>query len=403
MEDSTKVSRQQLYEEVWADPVTIVAKRYGLSDVGLAKICRKLKIPLPGLGYWSKLRAGKLVLKGQLPDVAEASLPPVRLHTVEPIKQQARETAQQKAFAYRKTVGTISVPDEMTDPHPLIRAAAKRLKRRDGWTDPKGLRTAPNEVLNLNVTSSSLDRALRIMDTLIKNLARASVTVRIDTQAQQTILDVGGTAVTLALTEHVRRTPHRITPAEQMARGRRRHDYRSAPDFGYFMLPRFDYHATGALTITVGRRPSRSWNDTERARLEDRLGKVVAGILALADEIRAQKEEERRRSEEHARAQNRYEHLVNHLKSEEAAFQALEQEATKWERATRLRAYIRAAEKNTQEMGTISSQLQDWLAWARAKADWLDPFVLICDAILDAPEPKPPHHWLGIRFVSDGR
>ena len=59
MEDSTEVSRQQLYEEVWADPVRVVAKKYGLSDVGLAKICRKLRIPLPGVGYWAKLRAGK--------------------------------------------------------------------------------------------------------------------------------------------------------------------------------------------------------------------------------------------------------------------------------------------------------------------------------------------------------
>ena len=32
------VSREALYEAVWTDPVTVVAPRYGLSDVGLVKI-----------------------------------------------------------------------------------------------------------------------------------------------------------------------------------------------------------------------------------------------------------------------------------------------------------------------------------------------------------------------------
>lgn len=35
----TPVSREALYEEVWTDAVTAVAPRYGLSDVGLVKIC----------------------------------------------------------------------------------------------------------------------------------------------------------------------------------------------------------------------------------------------------------------------------------------------------------------------------------------------------------------------------
>lgn len=47
-------NREELYEEVWSAPVRKVAKKYGISDVGLAKVCRKLSIPLPGRGYWTK-------------------------------------------------------------------------------------------------------------------------------------------------------------------------------------------------------------------------------------------------------------------------------------------------------------------------------------------------------------
>jgi hypothetical protein len=55
----TPVSREALYEEVWADPVTVVAPRYGLSDVGLVKICKKLGIPVPARGYWAKVKADR--------------------------------------------------------------------------------------------------------------------------------------------------------------------------------------------------------------------------------------------------------------------------------------------------------------------------------------------------------
>lgn len=53
--------RNKLYEEVWQEPMTTVAKKYGLSDVGLRKRCVKLQIPLPPAGYWAKRQAGKSV------------------------------------------------------------------------------------------------------------------------------------------------------------------------------------------------------------------------------------------------------------------------------------------------------------------------------------------------------
>lgn len=39
-------SRVELYELVWAKPMTHLAKQLGLSDVGLRKICVKFGIPL---------------------------------------------------------------------------------------------------------------------------------------------------------------------------------------------------------------------------------------------------------------------------------------------------------------------------------------------------------------------
>jgi len=59
--------REKLYNEVWVDPVTIVAKRYGISDVALRKICRRMNIPVPPRGYWARLRSGERVKKPPLP------------------------------------------------------------------------------------------------------------------------------------------------------------------------------------------------------------------------------------------------------------------------------------------------------------------------------------------------
>jgi hypothetical protein len=52
------VTREQLYEKVWSQSVRSLAKEIGISDVGLAKICKHYNIPRPGLGYWAKKQAG---------------------------------------------------------------------------------------------------------------------------------------------------------------------------------------------------------------------------------------------------------------------------------------------------------------------------------------------------------
>lgn len=60
-------TRRQLYEQVWAEPITVVAKALRVSDVGLAKACRRGAVPLPPRGYWAKRNAGQSVSSTLLP------------------------------------------------------------------------------------------------------------------------------------------------------------------------------------------------------------------------------------------------------------------------------------------------------------------------------------------------
>jgi hypothetical protein len=59
--------REELYNLVWTAPVSEVARRLGVSDVGLAKLCRRAAIPLPGRGYWSRVESGQQIGAEPLP------------------------------------------------------------------------------------------------------------------------------------------------------------------------------------------------------------------------------------------------------------------------------------------------------------------------------------------------
>ena len=63
--------RNSLYEEVWAVPLVQLAKKYGLSDNGIRKVCKAMAIPLPTARHWAKVAAGKTIPKVPLPAEAK--------------------------------------------------------------------------------------------------------------------------------------------------------------------------------------------------------------------------------------------------------------------------------------------------------------------------------------------
>jgi hypothetical protein len=61
------LKREALYGLVWTASVIEVAGRLGVSDVALAKLCRRADIPLPGRGFWARVDAGQQVDPTPLP------------------------------------------------------------------------------------------------------------------------------------------------------------------------------------------------------------------------------------------------------------------------------------------------------------------------------------------------
>lgn len=62
------ITRDKLYEEVWAEPMTKVAARFKVSSNYLARVCHYLNVPFPHRGYWAKRQFGKTPTRPPLPD-----------------------------------------------------------------------------------------------------------------------------------------------------------------------------------------------------------------------------------------------------------------------------------------------------------------------------------------------
>ncbi|MBP8248206.1 MAG: TetR family transcriptional regulator [Phenylobacterium sp.] len=67
------LTRQRLYDLVWAEPLAATARDLGLSSSGLGKICDRLLIPCPPRGHWARARAGRAEPAPPLPPAPEGA------------------------------------------------------------------------------------------------------------------------------------------------------------------------------------------------------------------------------------------------------------------------------------------------------------------------------------------
>jgi hypothetical protein len=85
---------------------------------------------------------------------------------------------QERIEHEKEPEAAIVVPEELTAPHPLVRRAQKLLSRAKPDTD--GLVSCRAEqCLDITVSPAMLDRALRIMDTLLKACASRGLRVEV--------------------------------------------------------------------------------------------------------------------------------------------------------------------------------------------------------------------------------
>lgn len=98
------MKRSELYARCWNKPTSAVATELGISDRGLAKLCKRFDIPVPPRGYWAKLRAGKSVVRTSLPDGEDGDVGLIDgLHAVGQPRQSSEKNAVYRPVGERLT------------------------------------------------------------------------------------------------------------------------------------------------------------------------------------------------------------------------------------------------------------------------------------------------------------
>ena len=133
MLDPDLITREDLYEAIWSEAVQKVAEALGISDVGLAKICKKLDIPRPGRGYWTKSPRLRKVLKKPLPPLKEgqACITSITVAATEGVAGWTRE-ALKTLSDEGIHIPTSAVPSRTPGTHPLI-TCYRDLVTSKGW------------------------------------------------------------------------------------------------------------------------------------------------------------------------------------------------------------------------------------------------------------------------------
>jgi hypothetical protein len=131
-----RLTRAELHEKVWATPMRTLAKEFGLSDVGLAKVCRKHNIPVPPVGYSRRKETGYKVSRYSLP-ASKDGQESLDIYVRERLRPEFAALAQEPA-------PNVVIPSELS--HPLVLRSERLLGH--GKVDQRGLLISKNGALS---------------------------------------------------------------------------------------------------------------------------------------------------------------------------------------------------------------------------------------------------------------
>jgi hypothetical protein len=351
-------TRRQLYDLVWSTRMLTLAKKYEISDSGLRKICRRMNIPIPQVGYWQKLQHKKRAHRYALPSVNlgqdEIAFNIRSEHPEDSRCPQMPITILRKAIEHDSPVA-IRVPQKLTNPGKLIIQAKAILGKQtpERWHQMKGLVNGAGQGLDIRVTPKNIGRALRFMDTLIKALETRGHRVVVRNHTYAVVHDYEFRIFFREKTKKVLVVPNGWS----------------------------EFHPTGVLFFRIEGYHGREWVDG-RKLVESKLSGIIAKLETEGLKEKAWRIDRDER-EKIWKAKERQERELKELKEIELKnFQNLIQEFRRWREAADLRTYLTIVETQAHLNQTWTEEIQRWLIWARAKADWYDPLIKRTDELL---------------------
>lgn len=358
------LTREELYALVWDNPMSHLAKRFGVSDQGLAKICDRFSIPRPKQGHWNKLAAGKPVETRPLPPPTAGLSETIRIARTSVASSRRPEIERALDVARSKTK-TLDVGERLSRPHSIIAGWSVRreseLKKREPIYDPRLRRMAPPAPF-----SPQERRRHRILDALFKALETHGVTVT-EGERRDLLVTSGCEKIEFQLRSKLRQVQRPLTADERRWRFSGDKDYRLELEETGILIFEVKSWLPGGL--------QRSWQDGRKGTIETMAGDILTTLLAsfplMATEREKRADAERLREMEERRRQE----LQQQRKRERDRFRRLLEHAGRWRDAELARAFVAALRDATADATALvdGRPATEWLAWAETYADRHDP------------------------------
>ncbi|WP_454844978.1 hypothetical protein [Pseudomonas farris] len=358
-----RYDRATLLGEVWSEPVQVVAPRYGLSDVGLKKLCTRLQIPTPPRGYWAKLKAGKRV--PPRPKLREYTDHPSYLYrpagqpsVQDPVAEVVDSRLQRVLTFEQQPENQIVVPERIMVLHPVVAAAREALVRP--IIDQRGMPQTRGNGLNISVSPALQSRALKVADTLLKALEKRGYTVQQGKHQVEVVMF--GDALRLRLFEPSLRSPYEPTAKELAAKAKGEWSY----------WAKWLFTPSGRLQVMADDGYGGKIVDLDSRPVELQLNKLIGLMAARAVEFLVRNERQAIEDAERQRIRDITLERKRRQDAEKQRLAKLEVDAQNWRRAQALREYLNALEQSAERQELSMEQLE-LLRWGHAKADWIDP------------------------------
>lgn len=260
---SVRVTREELYQLVWSQPMVHAAKQFSISGNGLAKICKRLDIPYPPRGYWAQIQAGKEPKKAPLKPASGDTPKAVDIRPTPP-PAPPRPDPIGDAVKAAVDIPDIAVPAELRSLHPFVQTWVDEDKRRQ--------RESRHDAWSVHRPATDLEKRIwRIKSALFKALEKRGHKVERERgRFHQRSFVIAGERIDFTLTEKVRHRKERLTAEE-----RRKRDSWQSQEWKQWTepsgAPRFAAHAeiSGKYSQRMGgegRRRDRepAWRDRYR-------------------------------------------------------------------------------------------------------------------------------------------
>ena len=357
-----RVTILEIYNAVWSKTLKDLGEAWKVDPLELGKLCDKHLIPRPKPGYWTQIKLNPNLNPSGMPVEIDIN----KMIDLAPVKKKPAK----KSLVSVCPQTVIKVPKSLHNPHKLTQVA------RSIYCKPtmkyERLMWSPNtdETFKISVSPDSFNRALRIMDTLIKEFERRDWQFEVACdyygKYRENTVYLDGNRLTFKLRERLKQTKRKLTDKERIEKLRTGYVYHekvNEPTGELVLMLQQPLKFTKTPTLT----------DSLEFRLEEKIGFFFDWLYEASELVTARKVEALKN--EALRAERaEYDKQFNSLVSaEQVKIQSLFTTAEQWQKAEMSRQFVDAIQNKLLETGKLTPTQKSWIDWANKIIDLTDP------------------------------